>query len=273
MQSASRGQEGGLRRRVQALVDRYFGGSVNGAAKAWHVSQPTLKRICDGTTSNPRGDVLAKIASAHGTTVEWLLTGVGESDPLESTKPLWIPSPEYDAWNALVRSLPLSATADDALRQLPETLEVAFEVLLNDLPRSTSRRARDKVGSARTRAERLLLRAWTVWFGALADAFGRAALAATIEGNLPWLLLGYHPLAGSLMDTEAGQGAVDALAERLAAGHARRQQFVDDVLAALGSDVGIETRKRAIVLAHIAPMSGRTTTPEEIAREARKLGN
>lgn len=70
-----------LKDRIRVLVDRYWGGSVYGAARDLGIPQQTLQRIVTGETLNPRVRVLERIAAGCDTTVDWLLTGKGPEPP------------------------------------------------------------------------------------------------------------------------------------------------------------------------------------------------
>ena len=68
----------GLSDNIRALVDvemQKHGISMNALAKLMGLNQPTLLRICDGTTQKPTIDNLSKIASYFSTTIEALRRG------------------------------------------------------------------------------------------------------------------------------------------------------------------------------------------------------
>src|SRR5256885_12566851 len=158
----SHSSQGPLSDRVKALVDRYFGGSVNAAAKAWALPQSTVKRICDGTTTSPREKALERIARAHATTVEWLLHGGAGANALAEVRPVMIVQPDHERWDDEVVSLLADGVTEDALRELPSAIERASKVILSKLPRPRSRRDADAIGSAWTKAEQLMYKAWGV---------------------------------------------------------------------------------------------------------------
>lgn len=65
----------GISQNVSALVDaemQKYGISLNTLSKKIGLNQPTLFRICDGTTKSPKVENLEKIARYFGTTIELL---------------------------------------------------------------------------------------------------------------------------------------------------------------------------------------------------------
>ena len=108
-----------LSRRVQQLVNHFFAGSVNAAATAWAIPQPTLHRIVDGVTKSPRAELLAKIAAAHSTTIEWLLSGSGEGPQL-TRRTMGVMAPltgHVVAWTELLDALDLAPQTKHAMTE------------------------------------------------------------------------------------------------------------------------------------------------------------
>jgi transcriptional regulator with XRE-family HTH domain len=67
-----------LAERLTDLVERFHAGNVNAAARAIGVPQPTLSRMASGDVLNPRHGALSKVAAYYGTTLDYLLRGVGD---------------------------------------------------------------------------------------------------------------------------------------------------------------------------------------------------
>jgi hypothetical protein len=217
-----------LATRVQALVDRFFGGSVNAAAASWRVPQPTLKRICDGTTLNPRVESLRRIASAQGTTVEWLLSGLGPEDPLATVSAPVATHREAAEWYDLVASLGLPLQEGEETELLPDEIGGAFEVLLGALPRLESADKRDRVGSAWTEAERHCHRAWSLLLSTLLSVFGKPAVRAALQQEPLALTFGFREPTLELLQ----QKGVRARAEKqIRAARERSQQVREIALA------------------------------------------
>lgn len=96
--------------RVKLLIDTYWEGNVNRAAKALGIPQPTLQRIGSGKTPNPRVKLLQQIASGCNVSTDWLLTGKGEGPPSQDEKGRY-PSGSLLRWDRVVDSLGLSYEA------------------------------------------------------------------------------------------------------------------------------------------------------------------
>lgn len=77
--------EGSIAARVRGLVERVHGGSVNAAAKDAAVPQRTLARLVSGEVESPRADVLQKLASYYGASLEWLMTGDGDGPRMDES--------------------------------------------------------------------------------------------------------------------------------------------------------------------------------------------
>lgn len=103
--------------RVTQLIDQFWGGTVYAAAKGWGVPLQTLYRIANGGTANPRATILTRIASACGTTVEWLLTGAGEGPVTQDASGVHV-NAGYLRWERAIDRLKLEPMVVDAVTQL-----------------------------------------------------------------------------------------------------------------------------------------------------------
>jgi transcriptional regulator with XRE-family HTH domain len=107
-----------LATRVAFLVDHFHGGSINDAAKALGVAQPTIGRIVRGQVQEPRAGLVSRMSELWGVTTDWLLRGVGEPPVLDDD------SSWYRRWKLFVLSF-LGDSADPEakaiLLQLPLT--------------------------------------------------------------------------------------------------------------------------------------------------------
>jgi len=114
--------------RVELLVDLFHRGSVNAAAKAMGIPQPTLAQIVRGKVKSPRAHVLQAIAGFYEISVDWILTGQGKGPDLNGQPPeLFFAARE---WNAVLAELELPSSALHAVEILPLTPLHAAEVLL-----------------------------------------------------------------------------------------------------------------------------------------------
>jgi hypothetical protein len=191
-----------LTARVNTLIERYFEGNVLRAAQAWRVPQPTVHRLAAGHTKSPRGETLRRIAKAHGTTVEWLLTGVGPS-PLEDQPLPWV---EYRDFEHLVNWLDLSPRVRQAVINLPQTTSTAHSILCHwGFPRTplpgdpgyveqeekVIRIAQD----AAYKAAALQYLSWGALLDGFIRAYGRERVREKLESELLRARLGFHPAA------------------------------------------------------------------------------
>lgn len=208
--------------RVNALIDRFFGGNRTKAATAWRVPQPTVQRLAVGTTATVRATTLARIAAAHDTTIDWLMSGRGP-DPL-SNDPL--PYVEYRDFRQLVESLKLSPEIRQAVLSLPMPIATAHTILCDwglmapeplqaqaDGIRQTSRDARYK-------ASALNFASWGYLFDGMIKAYGRGRVREKLESELRRIRLGFHPIPLNLMCIPEGQIGLDALDKWLASWNA-----------------------------------------------------
>ena len=268
----SHSSQGPLSERVRALVDRYFGGSVNAAAKAWAVPQSTVKRICDGTTTAPREKALERIARSHATSVEWLLRGGAGPNPLSEVRPVMMVQPDYERWDDEVISLGADGVTEDGLRELPDAVERASEIILSKLPRPRSRRDADAIGSAWTKAEQLMHKAWAVWLHSLIAAYGREAVRDAFKSELTRLLLGFSYLAPEIEGSDVAKREIARWVQRQETRHKETREFTDAVLKELGPDVDDRTHALALALAQIRLAEvGGDRSPKSVADQTRAL--
>src|SRR3954471_7848126 len=103
-----------LRDRVRALVDEKRL-TVNAAAAAIGIPQPTLAGILSGRTKEPRRSVVSQIAKHFGVDVDWIYDGVGRGigDQLGDN---W--SAASLKWMDMVLGLQLPEPANTALHEL-----------------------------------------------------------------------------------------------------------------------------------------------------------
>lgn len=119
-----------LAARVWQLVAYFHDRSVLRAAKDIGIPQRTLARIVDGSTPNPRIDVLSRIAKRYQRPVEWLLSGRGAGHAPGERE-----GDEYGAaglrWQATRESLDLPNDSITALflHALPHATLAAEKVL------------------------------------------------------------------------------------------------------------------------------------------------
>jgi transcriptional regulator with XRE-family HTH domain len=78
-----------LSSRVRLLVDHFHAGSVNDAAKALGVAQPTIGRILKGEVTQPRLQLVQRMSTLYGASLDWLLAGTGDP-PVKSQQEPWL---------------------------------------------------------------------------------------------------------------------------------------------------------------------------------------
>jgi hypothetical protein len=194
--------------RINALVRQFFGGNVFQASIAWDVPQPTAHRLVAGQTGSPHAKTLGRIATFHGTTVEWLLTGTGGSDPLVGTP---LPPVEWRSFRRVVEQLGLSPEAEWAVLSLPKAIFGAYDTLCQwglEYPKplrprddATTQAARD----AFYRASALQYLSWTTLLEGLVAAYGYPAVRKKLESEVWRARLGFHPIAMLLLQAPDGQ--------------------------------------------------------------------
>ena len=193
----------GLALRVQGLVDRFHGGSVNAAARQAGVEQQTMRRIVLGDIQNPRSDTLRRIADANGATIDWLLTGRGsEPEGPDAAIHRVIADPETVTsggnWLSLVKEL-----------ELPEELHAEmvswpFAPTVTDLTLSLTLGAERQEDAARNamKATRAMAAAWHAFLTGLIALYGRERIrdalierAADLQDGRPLTVLANALLA------------------------------------------------------------------------------
>lgn len=189
--------------RLRRLVDRYYRGSVNAAAKDWRVPQPSLKRMVDGSVKRPGAEALLRIANRHGTTVEWLLTGEGGPDPIEARP---FPVVERERWESTVRDLNLPSEVEKAVQLMPGAIQVAYQVLCWEGLNPTGHRGvlsgAQNAFEGMWEGQGLEYMAWERMLNGLIDAYGRDAVREKLIGELPLAQLGFQAFATWLAETE-----------------------------------------------------------------------
>jgi len=183
-----------------------------------------------------------------------------------------IVQPDHERWDDEVVSLLADGVTEDALRELPSAIERASEVILSKLPRPRSRRDADAIGSAWTKAEQLMYKAWGVWLQALVKAHGRQIVREAFNAELTQLLLGFSYLAREIEGTDDAKRDINRWVQRQEARHKETREFTDAVLKELGLDVDDRTHALALALAHIrfAEVGG-DRSPKSVADQTRAL--
>ena len=188
--------------RIQDLIKRDFAGNLNRAANAWGVPQPTLHRYVNRRTDEPRARQLQRIAKFYGTTIDWLLDGVG-TGPLESPYPIV----ELRAWETLVKALKLPAAVEPVVLAMPGSISSAHTTLcewgmFNWQGKTASERKTEPAQRARWLASALELEAWTVWLRGLITSYGKAAVRNKLCSEVDRVRLGFQAFATYLRDTD-----------------------------------------------------------------------
>lgn len=185
--------------RMRDLVDRHFDGSVNAAARAIGVPQPTLLRIVDGRTQAPRMGALTRIAQFFRCDEGWLLTGKGRGPgeveaagerasaqgPAEAPR-VWAARRE---WESVVESLRLDLTLSRWMRALPLAMQNAVTGLGFYSTETVDGREHRRTWPAVDLALANHYRAWTALVRRALHTIGRAELVRRLEahGDMVWL--------------------------------------------------------------------------------------
>ncbi len=203
--------------RVNALIDRFFGGNRTAAARAWNVAQPTVQRLAVGSTATAKATTLASIAAHHDTTVDWLLNGRGP-DPLAADR---VPFVEHRDFRQLVDSLGLSPETRRAVLDLPRTTFAAYMILCQwganpqyghpPQPRRVTLTAID----ANFKAASLQFTSWGHLIDGLIRAYGKDRVRDKLESEVRRIRLGFHPVPLELMWMPEAATVLDALEQRL----------------------------------------------------------
>ncbi|HEY4100339.1 MAG TPA: hypothetical protein VGM20_05640 [Gemmatimonadales bacterium] len=204
--------------KVNALIERFFGGNRSAAARTWRVPQPTVQRLAVGDTETVRASTLMKIAATHETSVDWLLNGRGP-DPL-ATDPL--PFVEYTDLEQIVDSLGLSAVTRRYVLDLPKTISTAHSILCDwgtvgpDAPPSQPDDVVQVARDAKYKASALQYVSWAYLFDGMIKAYGRERVREKLESEVRRIRLGFHPVPLELMWMKEAAPILDALDARLA---------------------------------------------------------
>lgn len=187
--------------RINQLVERFFGGVVSKAASAWGVHQPTVHRWLAGEAKSPRAYGLLPIAEYHGTSMEWLLTGEGPN-PLDRDP---YPMVEYHDWDEQVRRLELPPDVARAVLALPSTTLHAHSILCRwgsaRFTMDSEESPGEKQGwKALWLAQAQELAVWAQFLESLVRAFGRDRVRDKLVSEEERILLGFHPVAMSLLN-------------------------------------------------------------------------
>jgi hypothetical protein len=212
--------------RINALIDRYFGGNALKASRAWRVSQPTVHRLAAGKTSSPRARSLVPIADYHGTTVKWLLEGQGPN-PLETPA---LPMVEYLEFRDVVKQLRLDRETEWAVMSLPAGPGAAHSVLCTwgvgypegsgqgtiytEVPPGVARVARD----AAWKAAALQYQSWAYLLEGLMRAYGVRRVRDKLKSELQRVQLGFHPVALELLHEASAPEILRAMLARVHTG-------------------------------------------------------
>lgn len=204
-------KENTLGDRVTQLIGQFWGGTVYAAAKGWGVPLQTLYRVANGETPNPRATVLTRIASACGTTVEWLLSGVGEGPAKQDASGIPL-NAGYLRWKAAVDKLELEPMASDAvyflgftLYQMTHELDRQLGIASNGMPISEE--------SELWNIEELNL--WAARLESYIERFGARRIADAFRRRVYCAMVGYGPNATFLLyDPDQGPTFERVLAER-----------------------------------------------------------
>lgn len=188
--------------RLRSLITRDFAGNVNRAAQAWGVPQPTLHRYVSSVTEAPKARTLQRIARFYDTSVEWLLDGVGRS-PLEGD----YPTPEFRAWEKLVKTLELPEFVERLMLPLPGRLSSAHLVLCDwGMFNWRGKRLAEKQAKAARlalyRAGAMEFDAWAEWLRGLVSSYGKRAVREKLMSEADRLRIGFQPFAIYLQMTD-----------------------------------------------------------------------
>lgn len=188
--------EDSLADRVMSLVRQYHAGSTNAAATAMKIPQQTLAQIVTGVVKNPRVNTLKRIADFYRVSVEWLLTGGGETPPYYGTG-------SELGWLDTLDRLGVSPRMFGVMAGVPLTAYSAVRVLICAIE---ERRGRPLTAAERGVAEHAAERAahagyeaWLVGFEPLLELFGPEEIREAIEGQLHHFALGYGDAALALL--------------------------------------------------------------------------
>jgi transcriptional regulator with XRE-family HTH domain len=187
-----------LASRVTTLIGRVNGGSVNAAAKAIGIPQPTLNRIASGKTVSPRLDVVQQLASYYKVSVDWLLNGGGHQQPIDELARALV-SIEWLAWRRCVDSLGLEPAVRDVVLKIPTATLVAWNhIAAQSHPKADSAAytaARGALGEVHRRE----VQAWTALLENLVGVFGRKMVAKDLAAGVDQARLGFNATATMML--------------------------------------------------------------------------
>ncbi len=200
--------------RLGSLIARDFRGNVNQAAAAWGVPQPTLHRYVNAVTEAPKALTLQKVARFYDTSVEWLLDGVGRS-PLEGD----YPTPEFRAWEKLVKTLDLPESIERLMLPLPGRISSAHVVLctwgmFNWKGKRVPEKRAEAARLALYRAGAMESEAWAEWLRGLITSYGKRAVAEKLVSEADRLRIGFQPFAMFLQMTDRLPAELAAIYEK-----------------------------------------------------------
>jgi hypothetical protein len=160
--------------------------------------------MVDGSVKRPGAEALLRIATRHGTTVEWLLTGEGGPDPIDE-KPF--PVVERERWDSVVGELGLPPDTERAVQLLPGAIQIAYQVLCWDGIEPPGRRGvltgAQEAFDGMWEGQGLEYMAWERLLRGLIDAYGKDAVREKLQGELPLVQLGFQGFATWLKEVEA----------------------------------------------------------------------
>lgn len=183
-----------LSQQLALLVNRVHGGNRNAAARDIGVSQPTITRLLgerQGTEPNPSTEVLQKIAGFYGVTIDWLLTGKGETPVVFSEE---FPVAEQLRFSAVIRGLGLTEATAAALAALPHLTLSAVALLAGEQSIGTPEH--------RARFTRILGAEYahhTALIELLQDMMGPDDLRTALEQSTALAWLSFNPVAAELL--------------------------------------------------------------------------
>lgn len=163
-----------LASRVKILVDHFHGGSINDAAKALDVAQPTVARIVKGTVLQPRSGLISRMSEVYGVSTDWLLKGTGEPPSLGDDS-AW-----YRRWRLFVLSF-LAAEKDSDAKILLERLPLTpvYAAIECGAALGLDLKTSEELGEI---AAAEIAQAWRRMFEAFSRLGDRQVLISSIQG-------------------------------------------------------------------------------------------
>lgn len=194
-----------LGQRTRWLVDRYWGGSVNRAAKDLGVTQSLLHRVASGELDSPRTSVVDAFRRYFDVSSDWLLGGDGpEPGALDAAgRPL---VPGVARWRRVVEQMELDPTMAREVLELPYSVWRAAELLSvesDSTPAWVSKALSDS------------LDAWSTVFEALISEPMRAPIQSRLQQLRALTRLGFSREAVGRYKTPSQQAALMSELESL----------------------------------------------------------